>query len=133
MKKGDNTTLFIVIGIFLFAIIIGTVLGSSYNSKENFEGSNNKLVYLYMDGCGHCVSFNTVWENIKSKVEGNPSKYNFTLEKNNLNSGTGKEYAEKYQISYAPAILFLKGTTKTEFNGSRTVDEVLSWASSQAK
>jgi len=30
MKKSDNTTLFIVIGIFVFAIIIGTIIGSSY-------------------------------------------------------------------------------------------------------
>jgi len=139
MKKSDNTTLFIVIGIFVFAIIIGTIIGSSYNSRERFTdssptNSNNKLVYLYMDGCGHCADFNTTWENIKNKVEGNPGTYNFTVEKYNLGNGKGSEYAKQFQISYAPAILFIKASsssTKNEYNGSRTVDEVLKWASSQ--
>lgn len=139
MKKSDNTTLFIVIGIFVFAIIIGTIIGSSYNSRERFTDSSppppaNKLVYLYMDGCGHCSDFNSTWENIKNKVEGNPGTYNFTVEKYNLGNGKGSEYAKQFQISYAPAILFIKASsssTKNEYNGSRTVDEVLKWASSQ--
>lgn len=137
MKKTDNTTLFIVIGIFVTAIIIGTIIGSSYNSKERFTDPPppaNKLVYLYMDGCGHCEDFNTTWENIKNKVDGNPGTYNFTVEKYNLSDGKGSEYAKQFQISYAPAILLIKGSspsTKNEYNGSRTVDEVLKWASSQ--
>lgn len=136
MKKTDNTMLFIVIGIFIFAIIVGTIIGSSYNSKERFinQNSPNKLVYLYMDGCGHCADFNTTWENIKNKVDGNSGTYNFTVEKYDLGNGKGSEYAKQFQISYAPAILFIKGSspnTKNEFNGSRTVDKVLKWASSQ--
>lgn len=134
MKKTDNTTLFIVIGIFITAIIVGTIIGSSYNSKERFTDSQNKLVYLYMDGCGHCAEFNTTWENIKNKVAGNPKTYNFTVEKYDLGNGKGSDYAKQFQISYAPAILFIKGsnpTTKNEYNGSRTVDDVLKWASSQ--
>jgi hypothetical protein len=134
MKKSDNTTLYIVIGIFVTAIIIGTIIGSSYNSKERFANPPNKLVYLYMDGCGHCAEFNTTWENIKSKVEGKAGTYNFTVEKYDLGNGKGSDYAKQFQISYAPAILFIKGSnpnTKNEYNGSRTVDDVLKWASSQ--
>ena len=37
-KGNDNTTLFILISIFAFAIIMGTIIGSSYNKTERFNG-----------------------------------------------------------------------------------------------
>ena len=132
-KGKDNTTLFILIGMFAFAIIIGTIIGSSYNKTERF-GNNNKLVYLYMDGCGHCNEFNIHWSNIKSKIDGNKQKYSFSAEKYNLNdNSSGSNYAKTYDIQYAPAILFIKDgiTTKNEYNGARTVDGVLQWAEKQ--
>jgi hypothetical protein len=132
-KRNDNTTLFIVIAIFAFAIIMGTIIGSSYNKTEKF-GNNNKLVYLYMDGCGHCNDFNTVWSNIKSKIDSNKVKYSFSAEKYNLNdNSSGSNYSKTYDIQYAPAILFIKDgvVAKNEYNGSRTVDGVLQWAEKQ--
>lgn len=134
MKGKDNTTLFIVIGIFAFAIIVGTIIGSSYNNNERFTVNNNKLVYLYMTTCGHCKEFNDTWETIKSRVDGDKSKYPFSAIKMNL-AEEGSEYANKYDIQYAPAILFIKdgSSAKNEYNGSRTADKVLEWASSQNK
>jgi len=128
----DNTTLFIVIGIFAFAIIVGTIIGSSYNYNERFTVNKNKLVYLYMEGCGHCKEFNSVWDNIKNKVDNDKTKYPFSADKLDL-AKEGSEYANKYNIEYAPAILFIKegSTNKNEYNGSRTVEKVLEWAIKQ--
>lgn len=134
MKGKDNTTLFILIGILAFAIIVGTVIGSSYNYNEKFTVNNNKLVYLYMTTCGHCKEFNTTWEDISNKVNNDKTKYPFSAIKMDL-AKEGSEYATKYDIQYAPAILFIKegSTVKNEYNGSRTVDKVLDWALSQNK
>ena len=132
-KGNDNTTLFILISIFAFAIIMGTIIGSSYNKTERF-GNNNKLIYLYMDGCHHCNDFNIHWSNIKNKIDGNKTKYSFSAEKYNINDNSnGTEYSKAYDIQYAPAILFIKDgvTSKNEYNGSRTVDGVLQWAEKQ--
>jgi hypothetical protein len=132
-KGNDNTTLFILLGILAFAIIIGTIIGSSYNKTERF-GNNNKLVYLYMDGCGHCSEFNIHWSNIKSTIDNNKDRYPFLAEKYNLNDGSlGSTYSKTYDIQYAPAILFIKDgvTSKNEYNGSRTVNAVLEWAEKQ--
>jgi len=132
-KGNDNTLLIILIVIFATAIIIGSIIGSSYYNNEKFT-SMNKLIYLYMDTCGHCKEFNIHWENIKSKIDSNKSKYKVITEKYNISDkGEGSKYADKYGISYAPAILFISSSNgeMKEFNGSRTVENVLNWIEKQ--
>jgi hypothetical protein len=133
VKGKDNSMFYLLLGIFIIAIIIGSVMVTSFNNREKFA-NNNKLVYLYMDGCHHCENFSIVWENIKSKIQSNPDKYTFSAEKYDLNDGsTGTNYSKTYDVHYAPAILFIKDNNKdkNENNGSRTVDEVLNWAVKQ--
>jgi hypothetical protein len=133
VKGKDNSMFYLLLGIFIIAIIIGSVMVTSFNNREKFA-NNNKLVYLYMDGCHHCENFSIVWENIKSKIQSNPDKYTFSAEKYDLNDGsTGTNYSKTYDVHYAPAILFIKDNNKdkNEYNGSRTVDEVLNWAVKQ--
>jgi hypothetical protein len=133
VKGKDNSMFYLLLGIFIIAIIIGSVMVTSFNNREKFA-NNNKLVYLYMEGCHHCENFSIVWENIKSKIQSNPDKYTFSAEKYDLNDGsTGSNYSKTYDVHYAPAILFIKDNNKdkNEYNGSRTVDEVLNWAVKQ--
>jgi hypothetical protein len=133
VKGKDNSMFYLLLGIFIIAIIIGSVMVTSFNNREKFA-NNNKLVYLYMEGCHHCENFSIVWENIKSKIQSNPDKYTFSAEKYDLNDGsTGTNYSKTYDVHYAPAILFIKDNNKdkNEYNGSRTVDEVLNWAVKQ--
>jgi len=133
VKGKDNSMFYLLLGVFIIAIIVGSVLVTSFNNREKFA-NNNKLVYLYMDGCHHCKNFSIVWENIKSKIQSNPDKYTFSAEKYDLNDGsTGSNYSKIYDINYAPAILFITDNSKdkNEYNGSRTVDEVLEWAVKQ--
>jgi hypothetical protein len=134
VKGKDNSMFYLLLGIFIIAIIIGSVMVTSFNNREKFANNNNKLVYLYMEGCHHCENFSIVWENIKSKIQSNPDKYTFSAEKYDLNDGsTGSNYSKTYDVHYAPAILFIKDNNKdkNEYNGSRTVDEVLNWAVKQ--
>jgi hypothetical protein len=130
-SKTSNMRLYVIIGILAFAIIVGTIIGSSYNNRELFT-NHKKLIYLYMDNCPHCVSFTKEWVKIETAVTENPSKYDFTLQKHNLTSEEGKKYATDNKIDYAPAILFVSSSKTTEFNGnSRTSADVLTWASKQ--
>ena len=128
--NGSNMRLYVVLGILAFAIIIGTIIGSSYKSNEKF--SNPKpaytLVFLYMEGCGHCVDFKKEWEIIVPKVEENKT-YNFTTSKLDLNDD-GKTIATANGITYAPAILLKKNSDSSiiEYNGKRTAKEIIEFA-----
>ena len=62
----DNTRLFVILGILAFAIIIGTIVGSSYREKFSNEKT---LVYIYMDECQHCKNFEPIWDKIVKKVK----------------------------------------------------------------
>ena len=71
-KSGNNTRLYIVLGIIALAIIIGTVVGSSY--RERFTNPSKEIVYLYMETCGHCKNFTPIWEQM---AENNKDKFTF--------------------------------------------------------
>lgn len=129
-SSSNNTRLYVIIGILAFAIIVGTVIGSSYASRELFANSK-RLVYLYMDKCPFCTDFNAEWTQIESAVKANPSRYDFTTQTYNLTSDEGKRYANENKIEYAPAILFV-GLKTSEFDGNtRRAAEILTWVQGQ--
>jgi len=135
-SSGSNTKLLIIIGIFAFAIIVGTLIGSSYINRENFENENekSKLVYLYMEGCRHCKDFDANWKIITDAIKEN-NDYNFTVQKFDLNKTEyGQLYGEANRIDYAPAILFIPANSKDDkaeiYNGARTTKGILEWATS---
>ena len=74
----DNTRLFVILGILAFAIIIGTIVGSSYREKFSNEKT---LVYIYMDECQHCKNFEPIWDKIVKKVKVEWSQINKWWEK----------------------------------------------------
>ncbi len=124
---------YVILGLLLFIIIIGSILVSAYVSRRELftNETKGKLIYLYMTNCGHCKEFSKVWDEIKAEVDSNKT-YKFTAEKYELDKDDkGKEYAEKNSINYAPAILFenSKGVVKIyDGNQERTKDKILNWA-----
>jgi hypothetical protein len=141
MKKyssGKNSGQFyVILGLLLFIIIIGSILVSAYVSRRelftNAGEPKGKLIYLYMTTCGHCKEFSKVWDEIVNEVN-TKKTYKFTTDKYELDKDNkGKEYAEKNNINYAPAILFenSKGVVKIYGdNQERTKDKILQWANS---
>ena len=129
---GSNTKLLLIIGIFAFAIIIGTLVGKSYFNREKFT-NNNQLIYLYMENCGHCKKFNETWNKINESVKdpSNANKYKFTTHKYDLmNDDKGIKYATENKIDYAPAILFISSNDKVKIfdENSRMPEIILEWA-----
>jgi len=116
-----STRFFILIGILAFSIIIGTIIGSSYISKEKFTNEKT-LIYLYMDTCGFCKEFNSTWNKITE------SATDFKTVKYNMNSDEGKKLANDNNITYAPALLLqVNGKTIIYKENTRNINEILSW------
>ena len=131
-KSSNNTRLYIVLGILAFAIIIGTIAGSSY--KELFTNPSKEIVYLYMETCGHCKTFTPVWDKIVAN-----NKNNFTFNKYDLNNDArGKELADTYNVSSAPTIMMLpipasateQQKNKHFYEGDRSESAIMAWANS---
>ena len=73
-SKSDNSYIYVIIGVFLFAVVIGTIIATQRGGmKELFsnEKSMGKLVYLYMNGCPHCDDFNKNWNEITAEINKN--------------------------------------------------------------
>jgi glutaredoxin len=134
-SSGKNSGQFyVILGLLLFIIIIGSILISAYMSRRelftNAEEPKGKLIYLYMTTCGHCKEFSKTWDEITNTVNTNKD-YKFTTEKYELDKDDkGKEYAEKNKINYAPAILFenSKGVVTIFGENERTQTKILEWA-----
>lgn len=131
-KSSDNTRLYIILGLLAFAIIVGTIVGSSY--KELFTNPSKEIVYLYMETCGHCQSFTPVWDKI---VKNNKDK--FTFNKYDLNKDArGKELADTYNVTSAPTVMMLpisSNASETQmkkhfYEGDRTESAIMAWANS---
>jgi hypothetical protein len=130
-SKSDNSYIYVIIGVFLFAVVIGTIIATQRGGmKELFsnEKSMGKLVYLYMNGCPHCDDFNKNWNEITAEINKNKEMYKFETAKFNL-STEGEELAKENNIDYAPAILFVNSNGKANvYEGkTRQKDEILKW------
>jgi hypothetical protein len=131
ISKSDNSYIYVIIGVFLFAVVVGTIIATQRGGmKELFsnEKSMGKLVYLYMNGCPHCEDFNKNWNEIMGEVNKNKGTYKFETAKFNLSS-EGEELAKENNIDYAPAILFVNSNGKASVYEGRTrqKDEILKW------
>jgi protein-disulfide isomerase-like protein with CxxC motif len=69
-------------------------------NTENFEG-NRKVVYYYMNGCGHCNSFSPIWDEFTQTSPIPTSK----IESANIEEAT----MTRYGITGFPTILLLDG------------------------
>jgi len=133
--KTNNFNLYLVIGILAFAIIVGTLVGSSYNREFFADGNekykDNKLIYLYMKSCPACQGFNSIWSEIEGRVSKKSDHYKFiTVKYDLMEEELGKKYATDLGINYAPAIIFYSGGQfKGVFsNCERNADKILEWA-----
>lgn len=61
--KGSCTRIVIAsVALIVMIVVISVFTGKV--RKERFQDGNNRkarLIYVYMDGCGHCRAFDPVW------------------------------------------------------------------------
>jgi len=131
-NKQDNTFILVVLGVLLFGIIVGTISYSSFKNSERFTNQTNKLVYLYMNSCGFCKEFNTIWEEISKEIKKEPVKYKINMEKYDLNDGgIGTKLSNENKIDYAPAIILITPNKNYLYEGERTKEAIFKWISTK--
>jgi thiol-disulfide isomerase/thioredoxin len=138
--KKPETFLYLAIIFILLYLVANYVLPSNMLFKENFELFNSspspsdmtsdnstKLVYFYMDGCGHCNKFTPTWDKFCSANSTSIKTYKFE-------QAQVKEQITTYTITGFPTILLLdKNNAKIdEYNGERSVEALTSYVNGRA-
>ena len=138
--KKPETFFYLGIVFILLYLVANYILPSNMLFKENFELFNSsptpsamtsdkstKLVYFYMDGCGHCKNFTPTWDNFCSTNSSTIKTYKFE-------QAQVREQITEYNISGFPTILLLdKNNAKIdEYNGERTVEALTSYVNGRA-
>lgn len=119
-KNNILAVLFAIIVIFLVVYLVNMLLRSTCfkNHLENMENGNDskKIVYYYMNGCGHCEKFSPIWDAFVSSYTGS-----LTLSKKEQGQMTQDEN-DKYKIQGFPTVLAIdeNGQKTDEFNGERS-------------
>jgi len=124
-----------------FYIFYNSAFPSNMSFKENFDLFNStnssidsmnkdkstKLVYFYMDGCGHCKKFTPTWDKFCSANSSTIKTYKFE-------QSQVKEQIDSYAISGFPAVLLLDENNAKidEYNGQRTLEGLTSYVNGHA-
>jgi len=135
VKKPINL-IYLALALVLLYVIVYYVLPSNNLFKENFENANvdsmnndnsTKLVYFYMNGCGHCKNFTPIWDEFCSANSSSIKTYKFE-------QSQVQEQITSYSISGFPTILLLDENNAKidEYNGQRTVEALTSYVNSRA-
>jgi thiol-disulfide isomerase/thioredoxin len=104
--------------VLLLFIIIG--IGYLYNRKS-FEpfSTPEKLIYFYMNECGHCQRFNPIWSDFVKKYQGN-------VQLIKVERKQAKKELKVYKVEGFPTVVLVddEGKHKT-YNGPRNVNGLM--------
>jgi len=135
VKKPINL-IYLAVGLVLLYVIVYYVLPSNGLFKENFENADvdsmnkdnsKKLVYFYMNGCGHCKNFTPTWDKFCSANSSSIKTYKFE-------QAQVQEQISSYSISGFPTILLLDENNAKidEYNGERSIEALTSYVNGRA-
>ena len=115
-----SSLLIIIIIVFLGGFLLNWLMGGGlYEGNANMT---NKLTYYHMDGCGHCKTFNPIWDKFTKEYKGPPHIKFEKIESKDAPSS----------VKGFPTIVLTKSDGSTsEFNADRTVGELQNFISSQ--
>jgi len=122
-SKNDYSKIYVILSILLFVIIVGSIFFS--NRRENFTNENKgTLIYLHMEGCGHCKTFsNEVWDKFKKDKD-----LPFNIVDYNIDDKSkGSSLAEKENINYAPALIYMTDKGNEIYEGERSKGKIMEW------
>lgn len=91
----------------------------------------NKEVIIelyYANWCGHCQKFKPVWdEMVKMGEKGDNKMKGITMKEYNADTEPGQKQIKKEDIHGYPTIIITINGDKEEYNGSRTIDDILAY------
>ena len=138
--KKSESIIYLALGLVLVYILVYYVLPTNMVFKENFDLFNSnssidsmnndkstKLVYFYMNGCGHCKNFTPTWDKFCAANSSTIKTYKFE-------QAQVREQIDTYAISGFPAILLLDENNAKidEYNGQRTLEGLTSYVNGHA-
>jgi len=111
---------------------IDPTINSDKNSDdEKLENCKSCIVLFYADWCGWSQKFLPIWTEFKN------SKDKFDEFKNlsiiTINDSEKPEVAKKFNINGFPTIKFLKNDQAIDFNGERTVENLIDFCKKEIK
>jgi thiol-disulfide isomerase/thioredoxin len=113
-KKPLASILFILALLIIIFYYFNNYVSTNMN-VENFENDGRKkVVYFYMNGCPHCVSFSPIWDEF---TQTSP------LPTHKIESADAGAMMSRYNISGFPTILLLDENNNKlkELEGPRTL------------
>lgn len=119
----DNIHNFLGLSREGMSLLDNTGMNTSEMKEEKME-----LVYLYMNGCGHCKTFTPEFDKFASNYKGSCKV--IKLERGE--SGA-KKYLEENNVQGFPTVLLIKESETIEFQGERTEEGLLKFMEENSK
>jgi len=127
-KPSKMPKLLLIVAILLIVYFIyvnylkeGFEVGSEDLDEQVKEGK--KVVLFYADWCGHCKKIKPVWEKAAEKVNKEDKRMIM------VNCGDDKkgdsDMMSKYNIKGYPTIMIFEDGEHKEYNGERTLEDLL--------
>jgi thiol-disulfide isomerase/thioredoxin len=114
--------------LVLLALVIVFFVGSSMFEKFAAERPRtSQVVYLFMEGCGHCKRFRPQWDEFVKKS----TSPTLAIERADPKSEPYLDIARQAGIFRGyPTVFFLKEDgSVVKYEGNRTAADLLSWQS----
>uniref|UniRef100_A0A6C0DAE1 Thioredoxin domain-containing protein n=1 Tax=viral metagenome TaxID=1070528 RepID=A0A6C0DAE1_9ZZZZ len=90
-------------------------------SLQNGGGTNKPELYLFKaEWCGHCKAFKQDWDQLKNHQDVK-NKINFVT----MDADKNKKEITDWKIEGFPTLILKNGDTATEYNGKRTIPELI--------
>jgi hypothetical protein len=133
-SKGSESSngIWLVLGLLVLLIIIVIVVGGFYKRFEKFTNPKEfTLKYFYMESCGYCKDFNSVWDNLTETIKNTNLE---TVKYDIRDNGPGADAAELYKVKGAPTIILVDNKKKFyEYNGNRTLEDIKKFIDDKTK
>ena len=95
---------------------------SKLNQLNDIHSKKAKLVKYYMDGCGHCISLEPVWNSVETKIQ------NLFPNDDSAIISLNEKFMHKSKLPKVtgfPTISFIKDNKKIDHEGERTEKAIL--------
>ena len=95
---------------------------SKLNQLNDIHSKKAKLVKYYMDGCGHCINLEPVWNSVETKIQ------NLFPNDDSAIISLNEKFMHKSKLPKVtgfPTISFIKDNKKIDHEGERTEKAIL--------
>ncbi len=109
----NATNLFL--SFILFMVIFSSLYKVSLNLNIEGLSNNRELVFVHMNGCGHCEKLMPHWDAAKSE-----NKSSISMRKVEMSEKDGPKLVKEHNIKGFPTIILLDNGKKVkEYDGQR--------------